>query len=119
MCCLSWRIVVWWSELIVIVVVVVVTKTWLCGQGRAACQSRVFDLELVERLGLVGPQVDFQSIVGLGQRILRTFHVSIQLVGGLVVVNLVCCKWAHRGTLDTQVLPRSKLAFRVALPLIN
>ena len=59
---------------------------------------------VVELLGLVGARVDFQSIVGLGQRILRLILVSIQLVGGLIFAALVYCNPAHRVILRLEVL---------------
>ena len=79
---------------------------FVCCRGRATCQNRVLDLELVELLGLAGVQVDFQGIVGLGQWVHRILPVAIQLVGSLIFVDLVCCKTVHRGVQDTQMLLR-------------
>ena len=36
--------------------------------------------------------IDFQSIVGFGQRILRILLAATQLLSSLIVVNLVRCK---------------------------
>ena len=50
------------------------------------------NLELAELLDLVGAQVDFQSTVDLGQRVLRILLPATQHVDNLIIINLVDCE---------------------------